>query len=63
MTDRQRHLRSFKVFLVVVGIVLILTGASMMKQGRIGYSNYWGSTVFPPFAIVGRLLTLSKLER
>jgi hypothetical protein len=38
--------------LTLVSISLILTGVAAVQDRRLHYPNYWGGSVFAPFAIV-----------
>ena len=47
------------LLLVFVSLALILAGAHALFSGDLGYHNYWGGSVFAPFAIgIGVLLLL-----
>ncbi len=47
-----------RVFLVVFGVCLIAFASLTLREGRLHYSNYWGGSVFAPFAIFGGALMI-----
>jgi hypothetical protein len=48
-TSTQRRIG--RVLLILLSFILILTGAVHIMSGSMGWRNYWGGVVFPPFAI------------
>jgi hypothetical protein len=44
--------------LIVFSLLLIFTGTAHITGGSIGWRNYWGGLVFPPFAILFGLLLI-----
>jgi hypothetical protein len=47
--------------LLFVGLSLILAGLQALCSGRLHYQNYWGGSVFAPFAIALGLAVLIML--
>jgi hypothetical protein len=40
-----------RIVLTFLGVSLILTGVAALQGRRLHYPNYWGGSVFAPFAI------------
>ena len=56
--------RRRRLFTIVLAAVLIAGGVYTLGRGELAYHNYWGGTVFAPFAIaIGVLLLLLALFR
>ena len=47
--------------LLLGGLILIVTGWQALGAGRLHYPNYWGGSVFAPFAIAVGALALVVL--
>ena len=47
-----------RLFLIVFSVILISTGVVHIIRGSMGWKNYWGGLVFPPFAVVFGLLLI-----
>ena len=47
-----------QITLIVFSFLLIFTGAVHIMRGSMGWKNYWGGLVFPPFAILFGLLLI-----
>jgi hypothetical protein len=43
---------------MLLSITVVLGGAATMMDGDLHYSNYWGGSVFAPFAIAAGLFLL-----
>ena len=57
-TPTRRH-RLERLLLCLLSLALVLAGVHALLSGNLGYHNYWGGTVFAPFAIaIGVLLLL-----
>ncbi len=50
--------RLLRIFLIVFSILLILMGADHIMRGSLGWKNYWGELVFPPFVVIFGLLLI-----
>lgn len=57
MDLNARH-NLYRLVFAILLLVLVLTGVMYMAKGSIGWSNYWGGLVFPPFAVLVGLLLL-----
>lgn len=57
MNLNPRH-NLYRLVFVFLSLVLVITGVKYMAEGSIGWSNYWGGLVFPPFAVLVGLLLL-----
>ena len=56
----RRHLGLLKRIIPgLVGVVLILQGASALGKSEAAYENYWGGLVYPPVAILLGLVLLA----
>ena len=54
--------RRARMFVLVLAAALISGGFFTLGEGAVGYRNYWGGTVFAPFAIaVGLILLICAL--
>jgi hypothetical protein len=42
-----------------VGVFFLFLGSVTLYENRLSYSNYWGGSVFTPFAVVFGLLFVS----
>ena len=47
-----------RISLIVFSFFLIFMGAAHIMRGSMGWRNYWGGLVFPPFAIFFGLLLI-----
>jgi hypothetical protein len=47
-----------RIFLIAFSILLILMGLADIMRGSLGWRNYWGGLLFPPFAILSGLLLI-----
>jgi hypothetical protein len=57
MKRSTRH-KIERLSLIVFSIILISTGVVHIIRGSMGWKNYWGGLVFPPFAVVFGLLLI-----
>ena len=54
-----RSSKANRVVFAVICLMIVLTGAGNLLQGRLGYQNYKGFSVFAPFAILVGALGLA----
>ena len=57
MKKSTRH-RIEQFSLIVFSVILMSTGVVHIIRGSMGWKNYWGGLVFPPFAIIFGLLLI-----
>jgi hypothetical protein len=57
MKTSTRH-RIERLSLIEFSIILISMGVVHIIRGFIGWKNYWGGLVFPPFAVAFGLLLI-----
>jgi hypothetical protein len=50
--------KTLRILLIVFSLLLIFTGTAHIMRGSLGWRNYWGGLVFPPFAIFFGLLLI-----
>jgi len=57
MKSSKRN-RIGRIFLILFSLLLIFSGVAHIMGGSMGWRNYWGGLVFPPFAIFFGMLLI-----
>jgi Na+/melibiose symporter-like transporter len=60
--EKRPSSRRARIFVLVLAAALISGGFFALGEGAVGYRNYWGGTIFAPFAIaIGSVVLICAL--